>query len=83
MRCALCLSVTIYVSLKDNYSPALLQSPRPRFDGHEMVLRMDLDPSPAASVGSKRCCSHTRVFVSLNENLVPFCQERVLSFKRM
>lgn len=53
MQCALCLSVTIYLSLKDNYSPALLQSPRPRFDSHEMVLRMDFDPSPAASVGSK------------------------------
>ena len=36
-----------------------------------------------ASVGSKSCFSHTGGGVSLNENLVPFCQERVLSFKRM
>ena len=53
MRCALCLSVRMHVSLKDNYSPALLPSPRPHFGSHEMVLGTDFDSSPAASVSSK------------------------------
>lgn len=53
MQCALCLSVRMHVSLKHNYSPALLQSPRPHFDSHEMVLRTDFNSSPAASVSSK------------------------------
>ena len=43
----------MHVSLKGNYSPALLPSPRPHFESHEMVLGTDFDSSPAASVSSK------------------------------